>query len=456
MLFDLFATAPRLPLALAMQERLLPLLAAGDRCAIRTYAEAADPAVPLPQLAVLLVEDGSLREAREACWRICLKKPDCVLLAAGMTGVHSPLEDMLSVGATDLLYLPVSDSEFAMRIRRALGMQAAWAGAGDEPVDPRLQHVIAHSDALRQLLVRLPSLAACDAGVLILGETGTGKEVFAQALHDLSGRAGRCWVPINCAAIPIDLVEGELFGHERGAYTNANASRAGLIEEAEGGTLFLDDVDGLPLPAQAKLLRLLQEREYRRVGANAVRHADIRVIATSNRDLAHEAAQGRFRQDLYYRLNVLSFTLPPLRERREDIAALATHFTRRYARQLRKPVAGLAPQSLRQLTWHHWPGNVRELQHTIERAVVLADSPVLLPHHLALDGGADPAPPPATLREAKQQIVCRFEREYIQDVLARCDGNITRAAREAGKHRRAFFELMRKHGIKFDACPTRR
>jgi DNA-binding NtrC family response regulator len=376
------------------------------------------------------------------------------VLAAGVADAHAQLETLLAAGAADLLYLPASDIEVLARIHRATNMAPAHPSTSGGPVDPRLAHVIGHSESIRRLLMRLPKLSASDAGIMISGETGTGKEVFAQAVHRLSDRASKPWVPINCGAIPVDLMEGELFGHVRGAYTSATSSRTGLVEEADGGTLFLDDVDCLPLAAQAKLLRLLQEREFRPVGSNSLRHADIRVVAASNRDLESDAGRGLFRKDLFYRLTALSFTLPPLRERREDIPPLAAHFARQYAHQLHKPMPGITPQALRVLSWHDWPGNVRELQHTIHRAVLLSSGAMLDPGDFQLDGAGESAGG-ASFSDAKARVVRDFERGYIRDALARCNGNITTAARESGKHRRAFFELMRKHGIEPPSASAR-
>ena len=446
MRIDLIASEPGQLSALALKHRLSRLLPSVDQCAVLSDVKVDATS---SELVILLVDGGNIVQACQTCLQVCTDARRCIVLAAGNEGMHAQLESLHAVGATDLLYLPISDIELAVRVRRALSRISVPTCTDASALDPRLNHVIARSESFRQLLARLPTLAACNAGVLILGETGTGKEVFAHALHNLSGRAAKPWVPINCGAIPIDLVESELFGHMRGAYTTATTSRAGLVEAAEGGTLFLDDVDCLPLAAQVKLLRLLQEREYRPVGSNTLRRADIRVIAASNRDLAREILRGAFRQDLYYRINVLSLTLPPLRERREDIAALVLHFIEVYARQLHKPVPELAPQALRYLVQHHWPGNVRELQHTIERAVLLSNSSVLGAEDIQVDG-APAFEANATFRNAKAHVVRRFEREYIEGLLARCNGNITTAAREAGKHRRAFFELMRKHGIKFD------
>jgi two-component system, NtrC family, response regulator GlrR len=283
--------------------------------------------------------------------------------------------------------------------------------------------------------------------VLILGETGTGKEVCAQAIHYLSARASKPWIAVNCGAIPLELIESELFGHVRGAYTTAHNTRDGLVTEAEGGTLFLDDIDCLPLSAQSKLLRFLQEHEYRTVGANAVRHADVRVIAASNRNLAVMAAHNEFRQDLYFRLNILTLTLPPLRERREDIPALSMHFLAQFSRAHARPVPTLSPQAVRRLLAYDWPGNVRELQHVLQRALLLSEGPSLCVADVELPGEPEAAAPGESFRAAKDRVVKKFERAYIEQLLLTFEGNVTHAAHEAKKDRRAFFALIRKHRI---------
>jgi two-component system, NtrC family, response regulator GlrR len=438
------------PLAAAaaseLRERLQRLLPSGDQCVLH-----ATPRVESPSMVamIVLLNASQVGQACDVCTRARTETPACTVLAAGGPAAHEVLESLFSFGVADLLYLPISDFELAARLGRAIARGTAHDRASDGTLDPRLQHVIALSPSFRQLLVRLPTLAASNSTVLILGETGTGKEVLAQAVHYLSPRAAKPWVPIDCGAIPIELLESELFGHVKGAYTTAGTTRAGLIEQAEGGTLFLDEVDCLPVAAQAKLLRLLQEREYRPVGSNVMRRADIRIVAASNRDLRCEATRGSFRKDLYYRLNVVSMTLPPLRDRREDVQALARHFVERNARRLGKPIPALAPHALRKLIQHQWPGNIRELQHAIERAVLLSTSNVLGPDDIQLDGHPD-LEPGASFRDAKATIVRRFERDYIEDLLTRCGGNITHAAREAGKNRRAFFELIRKHDIEVE------
>jgi two-component system response regulator GlrR len=307
------------------------------------------------------------------------------------------------------------------------------------------------SSAMAQVAQRIVRFADSDTTVLIQGETGTGKEVCAQAVHYLSRRVSQPWVALNCGAIPGELIEDELFGHVRGAYTTAVGARPGLVREAEGGTLFLDDVDCLPLAAQAKLLRFLQEREYRPVGSNQLVHADVRVIAASNRDLHTLAERGAFRQDLFYRLSVLRLSLPPLRQRREDIVLLTRHFLQRFAAELGRPATDFTPGAMDRLLAHSWPGNVRELRHAIERAVFVSQGVHLGADDLEFDDGscaaADGPDDDESFQSAKARLVSDFERHYIERLLARSGGNIAQAARSAKKNRRAFFELMRKHGI---------
>ncbi len=370
-----------------------------------------------------------------------------VLAVTDEVGAHG-LGDLLASGITDFCPLASSDDELLIRLRRLLGTVPLCSKplAG---TPPRLnQRLVGHSPPFQRVVQRLPTLAQNDASILLLGETGTGKEVFAQAIHYCSRRAHGPWVAVNCAAIPPDLVENEFFGHVRGAYTHAVDARRGLVQEAEGGTLFLDEVDALPLASQAKLLRFLEERQYRAVGASQTHAANLRIIAASNRDLRADAEAGRFRQDLYFRLAVLTLALPPLRERREDIGALCMHFLAQINTETGRHIGPPTPEALSRLSAHHWPGNVRELRHVILRAVLLTSHPRLQAQDIDFDDGrcADIA---ATLgfREAKAQAVESFERHYLEALLARSGGNISRAAREAHKNRRAFFELLRRRDI---------
>ncbi|HWX40334.1 MAG TPA: sigma-54 dependent transcriptional regulator [Blastocatellia bacterium] len=313
-----------------------------------------------------------------------------------------------------------------------------------------LKRLVGESQAFLAEMNKIPRIAGCDATVLISGETGTGKELTARAIHYLSSRADKPFVPVNCGAIPIELAENELFGHERGAFTGAWERHPGLIGEAHGGTLFLDELDCLPLLAQVKLLRFLQEKEYRALGSSKAYKADVRIITSANIDFEEAMKTGKVRPDLYYRLNVLSLRLPPLRERRQDIPLLARYFLARYAAEFAKAPLELSGDLLQRLMAYDWPGNVRELQHTIERAVAISDGPVIQDADLPLPGAA-PIRGPESFQEAKARAIAEFERGYIEGVLKIADGNITRAAKAARKNRRSLRLLIRKHKIDVNA-----
>jgi len=281
--------------------------------------------------------------------------------------------------------------------------------------DHHFGDIVGSHPALREVLSLVEAVAPTPSTVLILGETGTGKELIARAIHERSARSERPLVKLNCSAISAGLVESELFGHVKGAFTGALANRSGRFELADGGTLFLDEVGELPLDAQAKLLRVLQEREYEPVGSSETRRVDVRMIAATNRDLEREVAEGRFRSDLYFRLAVLPIRVPPLRERREDVRLLAPFFVESLARQLAKRIEGIAPETLDRLVAYDWPGNVRELQNVIERAMVLARGPLLElgPELLApAPGGAPAAGPGSALQDVARQ--------HVLSVLERC------------------------------------
>ncbi len=290
----------------------------------------------------------------------------------------------------------------------------------------RFTHLIGASGAWMRVLERMERVLDVDASVLITGESGTGKEVIARTIHDHGNRRNGNFVAVNCAAIPETLLESEFFGYVKGAFTGASSDKQGLVHAADGGTLFLDEVTDLPLAMQAKLLRLLQEKEYRRVGDTKSRTADIRVIAASNRPVAEEVKQGRLREDLYFRLNVIGMNLPPLRERMEDIPLLAQHFLRRAAEQYRRPVEGIDAEAMRVLLANEWKGNVRELQNAVERAVVLCTGTLLSRRDFVLDdsAGSDQHATPTTL--------AGFERKVIETTLAETGGNRTRAAERLG------------------------
>ncbi len=309
-----------------------------------------------------------------------------------------------------------------------------------------LQQIIGESPALLAETAKIPMVAKADTSVLILGETGTGKEVVGRAIHYLSPRAGEPFVPVNCGAIPVELIENELFGHERGAFTGAGASRNGLIQEAENGTLFLDEVNTLPLLAQVKLLRFLQSKEYRPLGSTKSLHGDVRIIAASNAKLDAEVAAGTMRQDLFYRLNVVPIVLPPLRARSTDILLLANHFLAQYASRLNSPALRFSPEAQRKLLLYRWPGNVRELEHVIERVAVLSSNEVIEADEIVLSG-EDNNLTRLSFQEMKRKVISQFETDYIQSLLYAYRGNISQAAQAAQKERRTFWELVRKHKI---------
>jgi DNA-binding NtrC family response regulator len=314
--------------------------------------------------------------------------------------------------------------------------------------------LIGESPPFLALLDRLPQVAAADATVLIEGETGTGKELVGRAIHYLSPRSAMPFVPVNCGALPDSLLEDELFGHERGAFTDAQRDRCGLIRAAEGGTLCLDEVGSLSSRAQVALLRVLQDKTFRMLGSVREIRADTRFIAMSNTPLAELVRRGTFRADLYYRLCVLSVRLPPLRDRRTDILRLAFHFLRKHARA-EHPVTDIAPAACRVLEACDWPGNVRELENTMHRAAQMARARRVEVEDLELpnaaDAGADEQPAPGSgplnFNTLKQQAIRIFERSYLTQLMERCRGNVTHAARLAGKERRDLGRLLKKHQI---------
>jgi DNA-binding NtrC family response regulator len=282
--------------------------------------------------------------------------------------------------------------------------------------------------------------------VLISGETGTGKELCARAIHYLSPRTFKPFVPVNCGAMPVELVENELFGHKRGAFTSAATSEHGLIHEADGGTLFLDEIDLLPALAQVKLLRFLQDKEYRPLGSNKTYTADIRLIAATNIDPEEASRQGIIRQDLFYRLNIISLVLPPLRERKEDIMLLANHYLSIYAKKFQRPIEGFTAEAKQRMLMYDWPGNVRELEHAVERAVVLTDNALIQGAEIILSRRKVQSQL-ESFSVAKTKSIAQFERRYIHDLLLAYGGNVTHAAAAASKNRRALWVLIRKHHI---------
>jgi DNA-binding NtrC family response regulator len=354
---------------------------------------------------------------------------------------------MLEMDASDFLLAPVRRLELVPRLlRQARVTQRGEALVQELKEKIGLKQIIGESPLLLEEVRRVPRFARCDATVLISGESGTGKEIFARAIHYLSPRADKPFVPVNCGALPEHLVESEIFGHKRGAFTGAATDQAGLIREAEGGTLFLDEIDGLIPTAQVKLLRFLQDGEYRSVGSQQIVHANVRVVAAANADFNHIVREGKFREDLFYRLNVLALALPPLRERRGDILLLAHHILETQASIAGSPARRLSLGALNRLLGHSWPGNVRELENTLTRAIVLCDRDTIELSDLNLPADGVPEEN-QSFRTMKARAVRRFEHDFLETILSAHQGNITRAARAVKKNRRAFWELLRKHGL---------
>jgi two-component system response regulator GlrR len=385
-----------------------------------------------------------------ASWR--REASEVPLIVILESGEPDEIRALLKMGFSDCITLPLKAIDIFPRVWRLLDQpEPAFTQTLKEKLG--LKQLIGESSAFQTAIKKIPLVAKCDASVLITGETGTGKELCARAIHYLSRRARGPFVPVNCGAIPVDLVENELFGHDRGAYTGAASSAPGIIQEADGGTIFFDEIDCLPLLSQIKLLRFLQEKEYRPLGSTKVHKSNVRVIAATNSDLERAVSEGHLRQDLYYRLNIIPLVLPPLRERQEDILLLARHFLTGYAAEFNKSVTEFSAEAMQALLFYHWPGNVRELEHVVQRAVVLCEEGCIQGkdihiHNWEARTCAEP------FYQLKTKMVAQFEKNYIQQLLQSCQGNITRAAQVAQKNRRAFWQLIRKHRIDVRAFKT--
>jgi transcriptional regulator with GAF, ATPase, and Fis domain len=319
-------------------------------------------------------------------------------------------------------------------------------GSGDQVSSQRrFEQLIGNSPALEAVLEQVERVAPMDSTVLIQGETGTGKELIARAIHNISSRCGRPFLKLNCAAIPLDLLESELFGHERGAFTGAIAQRIGRFELADKGTLFLDEVGDIPLVLQPKLLRVLQEQEFERLGSTRTHQVDVRLVAATNRDLTEMVKRGEFRSDLYYRLNVFPILLPPLRARREDIPVLVTHFAEIFGRRVGRQIEHIPPETMSALSSYHWPGNIRELQNLIERAVILSNHGVL-PNPLPTTVSEDAIPAATNLRDSERALIL-----HTLEVAGWVIGGPKGAAARLGLKRTTLICKMQKLGI-FRPC----
>ncbi|MEZ4400053.1 MAG: sigma-54 dependent transcriptional regulator [Kofleriaceae bacterium] len=371
-----------------------------------------------------------------------------VVLMSGRAATDVAIEAM-RLGAFDFVAKPLARVELRARIERAIRDRGAEHGLAARR--PRKSDVIIGGGPwLTQLYERVGMVAGTDVTVTISGESGTGKELVARTIHNLSPRYQQPFVVVSCAAVPEALLEDELFGHVRGAFTDASRDRPGLLAAADGGTVFLDEVGELSLAVQAKLLRVLQFREYRRVGDDLDRQVDIRILTATHRDLPTLVAAGRFREDLMYRINVFPLELPPLRERAGDIALLAQHFVLLHRGRVDKRIDGLTAGALARLCAEPWPGNVRQLENKIQEAMVVAEGPLITERDLDLGRRAQTSPPfdlARPFQEQKRAVVDRFERGYLQALLDAHDGNLAAAARQAGMDRKNLWLLLRKHGL---------
>ncbi len=386
-------------------------------------------------------------ELLEAVQRRRSALPVILLTAYGTIG--SAVE-ALKHGAFDYLTKPFDPDEVQQVVEKAVRTsELQQSEASLDPDDDPEKLLLGESRALRDVRRMIARVAPTTATVLITGESGTGKELVAQSLHQQSERADRSLVKINCAAIPEGLLESELFGHEKGAFTGASRRKPGRFELADGGTLFLDEIGEMPLSAQPKVLRAIQDGRFYRVGGTRTIEVDVRLVAATNRELEKDVRDGRFREDLFYRLNVVPIHMPALRERSDDIEPLARFFVERFARRLSRDVDGIDPAVLTSLRGHAWPGNIRELENVIERAVLLSDTATIT---LAdLPEGLDPGPSgPSPLRDQIRDATRQLERRAILDALDATSGNVTHAAERLGLSRRGLQLKMRELGIPRD------
>ncbi len=385
-------------------------------------------------------------------------QPDLTFIVMSAYGTQDDAIQAMKAGAYDFVSKPFRPDEVVLVLRKAEERERLQREnrrlRTELAEDYRFDHIVGASEGMAEVLRQVRKVAPLKTTVLLAGESGTGKELVARAIHELSPRASLPFVAVNCGAIPAELIESELFGHVKGAFTDAVRNKKGLFAEADGGTLFLDEVGELPPGLQVKLLRALQEEEIRRVGDTRPEKVDVRVVAATARDLARAVKEGLFREDLYYRLNVVGIRLPPLRERPGDIEPLCRHFLGKYARlRPEGPAASFAPEALEAMRAYRWPGNVRELEHAVERALVLCEGPLVREEDLPDDVRAParaPAPLPATGPEGSlsiKQVVRAVEEQLIRRALERTGGNRTRAAEILEISYRALLYKIKEYGI---------
>jgi two-component system response regulator GlrR len=381
--------------------------------------------------------------------RLLLLHPHLPVIILTAHGSIASAVEATKKGAYDYLTKPFDPKallhciEKALEVRRLRGEVEQLRSLVRERYHP--ENIVASSEKMQHVLGQVAQIATTDSTVCLYGESGTGKELIAKSIHAMSRRARGPFVAINCGAIPEGLLENELFGHVKGAYTGADQAQRGLLRQADGGTLFLDEISELSPALQVKFLRVLQEHEFYPLGAGQPSKVDFRLIAATNQDLWEAVRRGKFREDLYYRVHVIPIMLPPLRERQEDIPALAHHFLRQFSRVMQKEVEGFAPEAMHQLLHYSWPGNVRELANVVERAVVLATHGLITPDLLLLGRPSVPAPtsPLPLFKEAR----AAFERAYLIQILTATRGNVSHAAQLSGRHRAELYKLLRKYAL---------
>ena len=383
--------------------------------------------------------------------------PDIVVLLFTAYGTIKSALEACKLGAFDYIQKPFSAEQLRLAVNRGIKQKRL----SDENRYLRSQlkeaygfnRIIGNSAALREILELVKKVSRTDANILISGDSGTGKELIARGIHTNSDRSQSPFVPVDCASLPENLLESELFGHEKGAFTDAHVTRPGIFEYANGGTLFLDEIGELAVALQAKLLRALQERQVRRVGGRKLINVDVRIISATNRSLPEAIAEGKFREDLFYRLNVISIPLPPLMERKDDIPLLANHYLKHYGKSRKNEIEGISKKAMALMERYHWPGNVRELQNVMERAVSLTDhkiiSPEDLPEQLRSIRNPDSSVFPAgsNYKTAKREWTDSFEQKYLHTLLNRHNGNISRAAVEAQVNRKTIHRLLKRHRL---------
>ena len=440
------ASAPRL-LVVDDDADMLRLLsmrlqAAGYRVATAASAESALAQLELerPQLVISDVRLPGL-DGLALFDEVHRRHPSLPVILLTAHGTIPDAVEATRRGVFTYLTKPYDSKELLERIAQALSLVAP-APASPQGDDGWRAEIISRSARMADLLAEARMVARSDASVLLRGDSGSGKEMLARAIHRASARAGKPFIAVNCGAIPEALLESELFGHVKGAFTDAVTNRQGLFQAADGGTLLLDEIGDMPPALQVKLLRVLQERAVRPVGSSQSHAVDVRIISATHRDLEAAMAAGQFREDLYYRLNVVTLTLPTLAERRDDIPLLANHFLDKLAAKYGRRLSGFAPEALKALIAAPWPGNVRQLYNVVEQVCALATTP-LVPLALVQRALRVPSVQVLTYAEAKQ----RFEREYLVGLLKLTDGNVADAARLADRNRTEFYRLLQKHGL---------